>query len=100
VTQSDYSVTGTLLAVFTFALMTVALSLLSLRAPRFRGVLEGHPLILVENGKPVERNLRRQRLAVEEVLAEARSQQVTALADIRWAILETNGTISIIPNRA
>jgi uncharacterized membrane protein YcaP (DUF421 family) len=99
VTQSDYSVTGTLLAVFTFALLTVALSALSLRAPKLRSALEGHPLILVEDGKPVQRNLRRQRLAIDEVLAEARAQQVTSLDDIRWAILETNGAISIIPNQ-
>jgi uncharacterized membrane protein YcaP (DUF421 family) len=62
-----------------------------------RTVLEGQPLILVEDGTPIEENLRSQRLAIDEVLLEARAQQVTALSDIRWAILETNGSISVIP---
>jgi uncharacterized membrane protein YcaP (DUF421 family) len=97
VTQSDYSVTGTLLAVGTFSVLTVALSYLSFRVEPLRGALEGHPLILVENGKPVRENLRSQRLVVDEVLSEARAQQVSSLSDIRWAILETNGSISIIP---
>ncbi|HEY0388799.1 MAG TPA: YetF domain-containing protein [Gaiellales bacterium] len=97
VTQSDYSVTGTVLALSTFVLLTVALSYLSFRGSRVRAVLEGQPLVLVENGTPVEENLRSQRLVVDEVLSEARLQQVTALKDIRWAILETNGSISIIP---
>jgi uncharacterized membrane protein YcaP (DUF421 family) len=97
VTQSDYSVTGTVLALSTFVLLTVALSYLNFRGSRVRTVLEGQPLVLVENGTPVEENLRSQRLVVDEVLSEARLQQVTALKDIRWAILETNGSISIIP---
>jgi uncharacterized membrane protein YcaP (DUF421 family) len=97
VTQSDYSVTGTVLALSTFVLLTVALSYLNFRGSRVRAVLEGRPLVLVENGTPVDENLRSQRLVVDEVLSEARLQQVTALTDIRWAILETNGSISIIP---
>src|SRR5436305_3806952 len=56
VTQSDYSVTGTLLALGTFVLLTVALSYLNFRAKRLRTVLEGQPLILVEDGKPIEGN--------------------------------------------
>ena len=97
VTQSDYSVTGTVLALSTFVLLTVALSYLSFRGKRVRKLLEGQPLILVEDGTPIEANLRSQRLAIDEVLSEARMQQVVALSDIRWAILETNGSISIIP---
>lgn len=64
---------------------------------RMRSVLEGKPLILVEDGNVIHENLRRQPLALHEVLSEARLQQVAALSDIRWAILETNGAISIIP---
>jgi uncharacterized membrane protein YcaP (DUF421 family) len=97
VTQSDYSVTGTVLALATFVLLTVLLSYLSFRAKKVRDVLEGQPLVLVEDGKPIEENLRSQRLVMDEVLSEARTQQVTALKDIRWAILETNGSISVIP---
>jgi uncharacterized membrane protein YcaP (DUF421 family) len=97
VTQSDSSLTGTVLAISTFALLTVLVSFISFRVRRMRSVLEGKPLILVEDGNVIHENLRRQRLALDEVLSEARLQQVAALDDIRWAILETNGAISIIP---
>jgi uncharacterized membrane protein YcaP (DUF421 family) len=97
VTQNDFSVTGALLAMSTFALLTLAFSFVSFRFARLRPLLEGHPLILIENGKTIDENLKSQRLALEEVLSEARAQQVTSMEDIRWAILETNGTISVIP---
>jgi uncharacterized membrane protein YcaP (DUF421 family) len=97
VTQSDNSVTGALLVISTLALLTVAVSYASLRVKRLRPLLDGDPLILVENGKPHTANLRRQRLQLGEVLAEARLQQVSRLDDVQWAILETSGQISIIP---
>jgi uncharacterized membrane protein YcaP (DUF421 family) len=97
VTQSDSSLTGTVLAISTFALLTVLVSFISFRVRRMRSVLQGKPLILIEDGNVIQENLRRQRLALDEVLLEARLQQVAAIDDIRWAILETNGAISIIP---
>jgi uncharacterized membrane protein YcaP (DUF421 family) len=53
-------------------------------------------LILIEDGKPVERNLRRERMTVEEVAAEARQQQIASLRAVHWAVLESNGKISFI----
>jgi uncharacterized membrane protein YcaP (DUF421 family) len=97
VTQSDYSLTGAILVISTFTLLTVLVSFLSVKVPALRPVLDGDPLILVENGKPNTANLKRQRLDLGEVLAEARLQQVTRLEDIGWAILESSGQISIIP---
>lgn len=96
VTQSDYSVTGALLAISTIALLTVLVSWTSLRVPRLRPVLAGEPIVLIEDGEVVEKNLRRQRLTVEEVESEARLEQITSLGDVRWAILETNGKISFV----
>ena len=97
VTQSDNSVTGAMLVISTLALLTVAVSFLSLRIKRLRPILDGEPLILVEDGKPNTQNLKRQRLQLAEVLSEARLQQVARLSDIQWAILESSGQISIIP---
>jgi uncharacterized membrane protein YcaP (DUF421 family) len=97
VTQSDYSLTGAMLVVGTFAILTVAVSYLVFRVRPLRRVLEGEPLVLIEDGKPIERNIHRERLTLEEVAAEARGQQIARLEDVRWAILETNGSISFIP---
>ena len=96
ITQSDYSVTGLVVAVTTMALLTVLVSYLSYRFPRLRPVLEGEPVVIVHDGRPIERNLQRERLTLEEVMAEARQQQIASLDGIKWAVLETSGQISFI----
>jgi uncharacterized membrane protein YcaP (DUF421 family) len=99
VTQNDFSVTGMMLAAGTVAAMTVLFSYLGYSLPRLRPVLEGVPVILVEHGQPVDKNLKRERVTVEEVAAQARLQQVAQIGDIDWAVLETSGQISIIPKQ-
>ena len=96
-TQDDYSVTGALIVVGTFALLQLARSFLSFRVPGLRPLLEGEPIVVVQDGKVIERNLRRERISIEEVMVEARLQQVARLDDIAWAVLETSGRISVIP---
>jgi uncharacterized membrane protein YcaP (DUF421 family) len=96
VTQNDFSVTGLLLAAGTVAILTLVVSFLSFRFPRLRPVLDGEPIVLVQDGKPLERNLHRERLTLEEVAAEARKQSISALDEVRWAVLETSGQISFI----
>jgi uncharacterized membrane protein YcaP (DUF421 family) len=95
-TQDDYSVTGAVIVISTFALLQVALSYAGFRLPRLRPLLEGKPIVIVQDGKPIERNLHRERLAIEEVMEEARQQQIASVDEIEWAILETSGNISFI----
>jgi uncharacterized membrane protein YcaP (DUF421 family) len=97
VTQQDYSVTGAVLAVGTFALLIVATSWLAWRFPRTRPIIDGNPVVLVEDGNPIMDNLRRERISLEEIAAQARIQQLDSLTKVRWAILETSGDISFIP---
>jgi uncharacterized membrane protein YcaP (DUF421 family) len=97
VTQSDYSVTGALIVIATIAVLTVATSYASFRVPRLRPLLEGEPIVLIADGEVLDANVRRERLTREELASEARQQQITDLADVRWAILETSGRISFIP---
>jgi len=97
VTQSDMSVTGGLLAIGTIGLLTVLVSWLSFRFRRLRPVFEGEPLVLVQDGKVLERNARRERVTVEELAALARLQQIDTLDKVAWAILEKSGQVSFIP---
>jgi uncharacterized membrane protein YcaP (DUF421 family) len=100
VTQNDFSVTGAMLAVGTVGVMTVLFSWLAFRFPRVQPVLEGDPVILVERGKTIDRNLRMNRITREELASQARLQQIAHLDDIDWAVLETSGNISFIPKSA
>jgi uncharacterized membrane protein YcaP (DUF421 family) len=95
-TQDDYSVTGAVLVIGTLALLQVFTSVLSFHFKRLRPILEGEPVIVVEDGKPVDENLRRERLTVDEIAAQARLQQIESLAQVKWAVLETSGQISFI----
>jgi uncharacterized membrane protein YcaP (DUF421 family) len=96
ITQSDDSVTGATIVLATVSLMTVALSYLSFRVPRLRPLLEGEPIVLVVDGAPIEPNLRRERITMDDLLAEARQQQLDSLDTVRFAVLETSGRISFL----
>lgn len=97
VTQSDESVTGALIVIATIALLSIAVSWISFRSRRLRVITEGEPIVLVQDGQPIERNMRRQRITLEDIQEEARQAQIDSVADLRWAILEDGGRISCIP---
>lgn len=97
VTQADDSVTGITIAVGVFALMAVATSYASFRFKRLRPVLDGEPVILLQDGKLIERNVRNERLTQEEIAQEERLQQIASLDKVAWAVLESSGKISFIP---
>jgi uncharacterized membrane protein YcaP (DUF421 family) len=97
VTQSDYSVTGLVLAAGTIALMQIAASYLSFRFKRLRPLLEGEPIVLVDDGRVLEANMQRERLTLHELQEQARLSQIDSLERVRWAVLETSGQISFIP---
>jgi uncharacterized membrane protein YcaP (DUF421 family) len=99
-TQDDYSVTGAMIVVGTFAILQVLTSLASYHLPKLRPALDGEPIVVVQDGQAIERNLRRERLTLEEILVEARCQQIRSLDEIEWAVLETSGKISIIPKKS
>jgi uncharacterized membrane protein YcaP (DUF421 family) len=99
-TQDDYSVTGAFIVIFTIAVIQVVLGYVTFRSHRVRMVLEGEPMVLVEDGRIIEKNLKRSRIAAEELAEEARLSQVSSLKDVAWAVLETSGKISIIPKKS
>src|SRR5437762_3544385 len=76
ITQSDESVTGTLVVISTMTLLSVGVSWFTFRFPRVRPVTEGEPVVLVQDGRPIERNLRRERITVDDIEEEARGAQV------------------------
>jgi uncharacterized membrane protein YcaP (DUF421 family) len=97
VTQNDFSVTGLVLAGGTIAVLSMFTSYVGFRFRWIRPILDGEPLILVEDGQLILKNLRRERITAEEVAEAARLQaQVESLDQIKWAVLETNGQISFV----
>src|SRR5256714_6214992 len=98
-TQDDYSVTGAVIAVSTIAALQVGSSYLSYKSRRARRVLEGEPIVIVQDGKLIERNLKRDRLTESDVAEEMRAQQIASVEDVEWGMLESNGAVSLIPEQ-
>jgi uncharacterized membrane protein YcaP (DUF421 family) len=95
-TQDDYSLTGAVLVVGTFAILQLITSYSSFRIERLRPLLEGEPIVIIQNGEILDRNLKRERLTTEEVAEEARQQQISSLDQVEWAVLENSGKISFL----
>ena len=98
VTQSDMSMTGVTIAISTFVVMTVFSSYLGFKSSRARNVLQGEPLIIVQDGKAIERNLAEERLTLDDVMEEARQSEIETVDQIKWAVFEAGGKITFIKN--
>jgi uncharacterized membrane protein YcaP (DUF421 family) len=95
-TQDDYSLTGALLAIGTIAVLVLMVSFLNFRFPRLRPLLDGEPIVIVQDGKPIEKNMRRERITVDDLASAARLQNIAKIDDVAWAVMETSGLISFI----
>lgn len=95
----DNSMVNALLLVTTLIGLNVLISLIKQRSRRVEKVLEGVPLVIVENGRALHDRMQKVRVDEADVLEAARELQgLHRLDQIRYAVLETDGTITIIPN--
>ena len=94
VTQQDYSVMAAILAVSTFATLTVIFSWLSYKFPKTRPLLDGVPLVIVKDGEPQMEALKHERMSLDDLYTQARQQGIRKLGEIELAILETDGKVS------
>jgi uncharacterized membrane protein YcaP (DUF421 family) len=94
----DYSLTGSFLLVGTLVALELMMSALKQRWPLFEKLSNGGPLIVVAEGKLLEERLHREKIGKEEILAAAREcHGLQRMDQIRYAVLEASGRISIIP---
>jgi len=101
ITGEDFSLTNALILVSTFVVIEIVLSLLDLRSPLLRRVFEGTPTVLVENGHPMIYRLRWARITEDNILEAARRLHgLVRMEQIKFAILESTGKISIVPESA
>jgi len=96
VTQEDMSVTGAMLAVGTIATWILIFSWMGFRWRRARQVIEGVPVVVVRDGRPLEEAMRLERVTIDEILEGARQQGIADLRDVQLAILEPDGRFSFL----
>ena len=93
----DTSLTGGVLAAFTLLVLNYAVSLLRLSSPFWGRLVEGTPTVLVQDGEFVSPHLRKEGLERSELEMAMREHGVESVRDVRLAVLETDGSISIVP---
>ena len=77
--------------------LSMILSFVNLKSVRFRSILCGKPAIIIREGRLVQQNMNKTRLTIDELYEQLRSQGITDLKSVKYAILETNGKISVLP---
>lgn len=94
----DFSVTNAFIVIVTLIAIDVLFSLAKGYLPKLDKFIEGQPTIVVEHGKPLLQRLKRARVSVDDVLGAARELRgLEHIGQIKFAVLEPNGNISIIP---
>ncbi len=85
------------LPIFTVLALELILSVLSVKSLGLRKLLCGKPVILIENGKVLQSSLKKTRLSLDELTGHLRQKDVLDLSQVQYAILETNGSLSVFP---
>ncbi|GMV63903.1 MAG: hypothetical protein AMXMBFR74_30700 [Parvibaculum sp.] len=94
----DFSVTNALLVIVTLIVMDIALSLFKEYVPIAGKLLDGMPMVLVENGQPLRDRMKKARVDEYDIMEEARrAQGLERMDQIKYAVLEVSGAISIVP---
>jgi len=86
-----------IIPILVLVLTSILLSYVELKSERARGILNGTPSILIERGRIIEQELIRNRLPLTDLVEELRMKSIPNIADVEFAVLETNGQISILP---
>lgn len=98
ITGNDYSLTNAIILVSTLAGIDILLSLWKQRSATMERLLDGMPLILVRKGEVLKKRMDKVRVDEEDILEAARELQgIERLDQIKYAVLERNGEISVIP---
>lgn len=92
----DHSVTAAVSAVVTIGLMHLGVSWMKLRSDRFGRWVDGTPVVIYEDGRWHEHRMRRLRIERSDVMAAARGRGLGTLAQIRYAVVERGGSITIV----
>jgi uncharacterized membrane protein YcaP (DUF421 family) len=96
----DFSLTQAMLLIMTLIAIDIGLSLLKEKLPWLDKWIEGQPLIIVQDGKPLQKRMKGARVDESDVLAAARELQgLERMDQIKFAVLERTGEISIIPKK-
>ena len=91
----NQSIFMSLIPVLSLSLIQIGLSYLSIKNKKIRDLLDGNPSVIIENGKVNFKEMKKQRYNIEDLLMQLRDNSVKSISDVDYAVLETNGKLSI-----
>ena len=94
--DKDHVVLSGITALVTFALLTIITSYLNLKSYKIRKLTNAKTLILVENGRIIDKNMKKLRITINELMMKLRQKDVFSLEDVQFAVMESNGELSVL----
>lgn len=94
--DNDIPMLNTLIAIAVLVGLEIVISVLSLHSVRFRNLLQGNSIILIKNGVLDQKQMKRLRYSIDDLLEELRQKDVFDIADVEYAIAETDGSLSVL----
>ncbi len=88
-----------LLPIMMLVSLEIILSILMLKSSKFRDIICGNPIVIIEDGKILEKQLKKLRISYEDLYSILRQQEVFDISEIKIAIVETNGSVSLLKNK-
>jgi uncharacterized membrane protein YcaP (DUF421 family) len=86
-----------IIPILTLLALTMMISVLSMKSVKFRAIICGRPSIIIENGKLKQYEMQKNRFTADELMEELRMKGITDISTVKYAILETNGQLSVLP---
>jgi len=96
---NDNSVTGGLIGATTILVLNYGVAYLVFSRKQMRRLIEGAPTVLIHNGKVIEKNMQRELVTRDELMAALRREGIFSIDDVRVALLEDNGAITALPRK-
>ena len=85
------------IAIFTLLFLQVLISYISIKSEKFKNFINGRPSVIIENGQINREEMRRLRISINDLMEQLRLGNTPSIADVNYAVLESNGSLSIIP---
>jgi uncharacterized membrane protein YcaP (DUF421 family) len=96
--REDHSLTNGLIAIATLFSLVFVSSVLQYHSKKFARIISGEPTVLAEQGRLIPDHMDKERVSPEEIFDHMRESGIERLEQVKWAILETDGKISIVPS--
>lgn len=89
---------SSLVPVIILVALEITISILMMKSRRFRGVICGHPIVVIQNGKLIKEEMNRLRISYEDILSLLRQQEIFDIESVKFAVIEPNGSLSVMKN--